>query len=77
MSFCSYLPRWLLAPRCVSVRLVNFLKRNLNDYLPNVEKSAHLAMIRPHMEYASIIWDPYCSSDRNKFNPALLLDGWL
>ena len=45
---------------------LNFLKRNLSDCSPNVKASAYLTMVRPQMEYASVIWDPYYNSDRDK-----------
>ena len=37
---------------------LNFLKRNLSDCSSNVKASAYLTMVRPQMEYASVIWDP-------------------
>ena len=45
---------------------LNFLKRNLSDCSPNVKASAYLTMVRPQMEYVSVIWDPYYNCDRDK-----------
>ena len=36
-----------------------FLKQNLNGCSIKVKKNCYLAMVRPVIEYAAIIWSPY------------------
>ena len=40
-------------------RTLNFLKRNLSKCSLSVKKSAYLAIVRPSLKYASVVWDPY------------------
>ena len=47
-------------------KTLNFIKRNLSNCSSNVKVSAYLTMVWPQMKYASVIWDPYYNSDRNK-----------
>ena len=44
-------------------RTLNFLKRNLSNTSRQVKESAYLAMVRPQLEYASDVWDPYHVED--------------
>ena len=44
-------------------RTLNFLKRNLNKCSKQVKESAYLTMVRPQLEYASAVWDPYHIGD--------------
>ena len=44
-------------------RTLNFLKRNLNKCSRQVKESAYLIMVRPQLEYASAVWDPYQIGD--------------
>ena len=44
-------------------RTLNFLKRNLNKCSKQVKESAYLTMVRPQLEYASAVWDPYHVGD--------------
>ena len=43
-------------------RSLNFLKRNLSNCSREVKESAYLTMVRPQMEFASAVWDPYYNS---------------
>ena len=36
-----------------------FLRRNLYKCSREVKASAYISIVRPLMEYASIVWDPY------------------
>ena len=47
-------------------RTLNFLKRNLSIYYTQVKAAAYLAMVRPQLEYASVVWDPIYISDVHK-----------
>ena len=44
-------------------RTLNFLKRNLNKFSKQVKESAYLTMVRPQLEYASAVLDPYHVGD--------------
>ena len=46
-----------------ATKTLNFLKRNLSSCSSEVKASAYLTMIRPVMEYAAVVWDPYYQSD--------------
>ena len=39
--------------------MLNFLRRNLSKCSTSVKASAYLSLVRPVMEYASSVWDPY------------------
>ena len=45
-----------------ATRMFNFLKHHLSKCLSNVKASAYLLMVRPWMEYASVVWDPHYQS---------------
>ena len=47
-------------------RTLNFLKRNLSNCSTQVKAAAYLAMVRPQLEYASVVWDPIYNSDVHK-----------
>ena len=40
-------------------RTVNFLKHNLSSCSSAIKATAYLTTIRPIMEYAAVIWDPF------------------
>ena len=40
-------------------RTLNFLKRNLSSCSQIVKESAYFTIVRPILEYASVVWDPY------------------
>ena len=40
-----------------------FLRRNLGNCPQIVKKRAYKSLIRPHLEYASSVWDPYLTKD--------------
>ena len=42
---------------------LNFLKRNLSKCSTAIKVSAYLTMVRPIMEYASAVWDPFYVKD--------------
>ena len=45
---------------------LGFLRRNLLKCPEVVKERTHQALVRPHIEYASAVWDPYLIKDVNK-----------
>ena len=45
---------------------LNFIKRNLSDCSREVKAQAYLTMVRPQMEFASVVWDPCYNVDVDK-----------
>ena len=48
-----------------STKVLNFIKRNLNNACCplDTKKTAYLTLVRPIMEYAAPVWDPYYNTD--------------
>ena len=44
-------------------QIFNFLRRNLSKCSSTVKASSYLALVRPIMEYAASVWDPYHHND--------------
>ena len=40
-------------------RSLGFLRRNLSSCPEGVKEAAYKALVRPHVEYASSVWDPH------------------
>jgi len=40
-------------------RTLGFIRRNLGRCTPEVKENAYLSLVRPSLEYASTVWDPY------------------
>jgi len=40
-------------------KTLNFIRRNLNKCDKSIKASAYLTIVRPLLEYASCVWDPY------------------
>ena len=38
---------------------LGFLRRNLSSCPEGVKEAAYKAIVRPHVEYASSVWDPH------------------
>jgi len=51
-----------ISSKATSLRTLNFLKRNLSNCSRKIKESTYLTMVRPQMEYASAVWDPYYNS---------------
>ena len=45
---------------------LGFLRRNLRSCPPSSRRSAYVSLIRPILEYGTVVWDPYYSTDINK-----------
>ena len=48
-----------------ATRMLNFLRRNLYRCSQEVKCIAYTHLVRPMLEYASCVWDPYFSKDIN------------
>ncbi len=47
-----------------ATRVLNMLRRNLGHKAPqSARETAYKGLVRPHMEYASSVWDPYLEKD--------------
>ena len=46
-----------------STKVLNFIKRNLCNCPPDTKRTAYLTLVRPIMEYAAPVWDPYYNVD--------------
>ena len=40
-------------------RTLGFIRRNLNKCPQDIKQQAYTTLVRPHLEYASAVWDPY------------------
>ena len=49
-------------------RSLNMLKRNLKQASSTVRSQAYTTIVRPQLEYASSIWDPYTQTDIQKLD---------
>jgi hypothetical protein len=47
-------------------KTLGFLRRNLNKYPQNIKESACKSFVRPHLKYASAVWDSYRQCHINK-----------
>ena len=43
--------------------MIGFLRRNLNIASTSVKSLAYLSLVRPTIEYASAVWDPFLDCD--------------
>ena len=48
--------------RAKSSKTLGFLRRNLQGCRPDVKATAYSTMVRPTLEYAATVWDPYHQS---------------
>ena len=46
-----------------ATRTLNFIRRNIYGCSPEAT-----SLVRPHLEYASAVWDPYTARDSNKLD---------
>ena len=42
---------------------ISFLKRNINISNKSIKEKAYVSLVRPTLEYASAVWDPYQQND--------------
>ena len=46
-------------------RTLGFVRRNLSNCPEEIKKHAYYALVRPHLEYASSVWDPHVQKQIN------------
>ena len=49
------------------MRTINFVKRNLHKCTSNTKSLAYTNLVRPTLEYASSVWDPYLNKNSLAF----------
>jgi hypothetical protein len=47
-------------------KTIRFLKRNLNISNGKIKENAYISLVRPTVEYASPVWDPYLQKNKYK-----------
>ena len=45
---------------------IGFLKRNLQIHQQHIKANAYKTLVRPQLEYAAQVWDPYTSANKQK-----------
>ena len=55
---------------------LDFLQRNLKIGQENVKTSAYFTLVRPQLEYAIAIWDPYTQTYKNKIKMVQRWAAW-
>jgi hypothetical protein len=45
---------------------IGFLKRNLNIDNSKIKETAYKSLVRPTVEYASSVWDPYHQNNKHR-----------
>ena len=45
---------------------IAFLRRNLQTFQHNIKTNPHFTLIRPQVEYAAMVWDPYTKENRRE-----------
>jgi hypothetical protein len=48
--------------------ILNLLRRHLYNCSTEVKSRAFTSLVRPHLEYASSVWDPYLKQDINQLD---------
>ena len=46
-------------------QILGFLRRNLRINSPDLKSIAYKSLVRPNVEYASIVWDPYTKQNKD------------
>ena len=54
-----------------STKVLNFIKRNLYNCLPDTKRTAYLTLVRPIMEYAAPVWDLLTCTSWRKYKEEL------
>jgi hypothetical protein len=49
-------------------RVLGFLRRNLKNCSRQVKEKSYQALVRPHLDYASSIWDPYTKEHKHQID---------
>jgi len=51
-----------------ATRILNFIRRNIYGCSSEAKALTYTSLVRPHLEYASAVWDPYTTRDSNKLD---------
>jgi len=51
-----------------ATRRLNFVRRNIYRWPPDVKTLAYTSLVRPQLEFASAAWDPYTTRDINQLD---------
>ena len=46
--------------------ILDFVKRNFYACSEETKKAAYVSLVRPHLEYATAVWDPYRQNQMEK-----------
>ena len=49
-----------------SIGSIGFLRRNLQIQQKHIKSNAYKTLVRPQIEYASTVWDPFTQENQNK-----------
>ena len=49
-----------------ATNILNFLRQNIRDCPPQVKEQCYKTLVRPTIEYASRVWDPYTNTNIKK-----------
>ena len=66
---CIFCPWYINCPWYISTicskanNTISFLKRNINISNKSIKEKAYVSLVRPTLEYASSVWDPYQQND--------------
>ena len=66
---CIFCPWYINCPWYISTicskanNTISFLKRNINISNKSIKEKAYMSLVRPTLEYASSVWDPYQQND--------------
>ncbi|XP_072017777.1 uncharacterized protein [Amphiura filiformis] len=47
-------------------RMLGVVRRNLGNCPEKLKETAYLSLVRPHVEYGSVIWDPHQKNNKAK-----------
>ena len=48
-----------------ATKILNFIRRNFHNCSKSVKVRLYQALVRPHIEYASVVWNPVTSENQN------------
>ena len=52
--------------RQIKLQTLGFVRRNTKSMSRSVRDAAYKSLVRPHLEYASVVWDPYTGRDSDR-----------
>ena len=48
-----------------ATKVLNFIRRNFHNCSKSVKEKLYQTLVRPHLEYASIVWNPVSKENKN------------